>query len=268
MQIVYLDQNAASFLAKANPEPIWREIREALAEGFCNRKLICPLPFEGVMETAPRPLQHREAIQSLFWQLSEGKAFKPFTVMSNELTLALIRPKLNWSPWVIWKPAWAERENAARKVTTDWKSGKKRMAERMNAFIPSPNVGQMSERDLFHSIAEKRSLWICDDLDSLLAGETREHCLNCPGFVQFLVSANLSPAEVEALKRAVQHHAWAKIPIHTFQILLGAKWEYDSSRGGAADYHPNDEIDRMRGPVALSYADIFFYYRRGHGESL
>jgi hypothetical protein len=46
VQVVYLDQNAASFLAKPNPEPIWREIREALADGFRKRKLLCPLPFE------------------------------------------------------------------------------------------------------------------------------------------------------------------------------------------------------------------------------
>jgi hypothetical protein len=93
VQVVYLDQNAASFLAKPNPEPSWKEIRDALADGFVQGKLICPLPFEGVMETAPRPLESRQAIQALFWELSGGIAFKEFTEMSNELTLALIRPK-------------------------------------------------------------------------------------------------------------------------------------------------------------------------------
>jgi hypothetical protein len=75
--------------------------------------------------------------------------------------------------------------------------------------------------------------------------------------IEFLVSANLSPAEIEALKRAVQHHGWAKIPIHAFEILLGAKWEYDDIRGGVAPYAPNDEIDRKRGAIALSHADVF-----------
>src|ERR1035437_5829716 len=145
MQVVYLDQNAASFLAKPNPEPIWREIREALADGFRNRKLICPLPFEGVMETAPRPLELRQAVQSLFWQLSEGVAFKAFTEMSNELTLALIRSIPDWSPWIIWKPIWAEMESATHKVTSDWKSAKKRMTERMNNFVPSPNREKTKE---------------------------------------------------------------------------------------------------------------------------
>jgi len=257
VQVVYLDQNAASFLAKPNPEPIWREIREALADGFRNRKLICPLPFEGVMETAPRPLELRQAVQSLFWQLSEGVAFKEFTEMSNELTLALIRPTPDWSPWLIWKPMWAEMEEAARKVKTNWQAAKKRMDERMNSFVPSPNLEAMSERELFHAVAAQRSGWICRDLDCLLAGRVRDNSLNCPRLIKFLVSENLSPAEITSLKRAVQYHGWAEIPIHAFEILLGAKWEYDSIRGGAATYHPNDEIDRKRTAMALTHADLF-----------
>ena len=55
----------------------------------------------------------------------------------------------------------------------------------------------------------------------------------------------------------MQYHGWAKIPIHAFDILLGAKWEYDSIRGGAASYKPNDEIDRKRAAVALNHANLF-----------
>ena len=257
MQVVYLDQNAASYLAKSNPEPIWKDIKETLANGFRSRKLICPLPFEGIMETAPRPLELRKSIQALFWQLSEGVAFKAFTEMSSELTLALIRPIPDWSPWIIWKPVWAEMEIAAQKVKSAWKSEKGRMMERMNSFVRSPNLEAMSERSLFHVVAAQRSRRVCSDLDCLLAGRVTESSLNCPWLIEFLVSANLSPAEIEALKRAVQYHGWAKIPIHAFEILLGTKWEYDSIRGGAAPYEANDEIDRKRAAIALNHADLF-----------
>jgi hypothetical protein len=257
MQVVYLDQNAASFLAKADPVPIWRDIREALAEGFGKRRLICPLPFESIIETAPRPLGLRQSIQSLFWELSGGMAFKGFHEMSNELTLALVRPIAGWSPWLIWKPEWAEMESIAQKVTADWKSRKLRMVERMSRFVPSPEVEQMTERELFHRVAQQRSLWIHEDLDSLLAGRIEDRFLNCSGLIQFLISESPSPAEVEALKVAILHHAWAKIPIHAFEILLGARWEFDSCRGGAAAYEPNDEIDRMRAAMALNHADLF-----------
>ncbi len=210
------------------------------------------------METAPMPLEQRQSIQSLFWELSEGVAFESFTEMSNKLTLALIRPTPDWSPWVMWKPViWAEMESAAQKVESDWKAGKERMTERMNAFVPSANVEQMTEQELFHAVAAQRSCWIYSDLDCLHAGRIMGNSLNCPWPIQFLVSANLSPAEIEALKRAVQNHGWAKIPIHAFEILLGARWEYDSIRGGAASYEPNDEIDRKRASIALSYADVF-----------
>jgi hypothetical protein len=92
MKVIYLDQNAACYLTKSSPDEVWRKIREALIKGFGDKKLICPLPFECIMETAPRPLELRQAIQSFFWQLSEGVAFKNSTGISNELTLGLIRP--------------------------------------------------------------------------------------------------------------------------------------------------------------------------------
>src|SRR6185503_2580768 len=257
MKVIYLDQNAASFLAKSDPEPIWKKIRSALFDGFRNRNLVCPLSFEGVMETAPRPLALRQAVQSLFWQLSGAVAFKPFTNMSNELTLALIRPMPDWSPWETWKPIWAEMEGAAQKVTADWKVGKARMTERMNKFVRSSDFGASTERELFHSIAAQRSIWICNDLDCLLAGQITDNSLKCPGLVDFLIAANVNPAEIKALKHAIEYHGWAKIPIHAFEILLGAKWEYDSIRGGSAPYQPNDEIDRKRAAIALNHADIF-----------
>jgi hypothetical protein len=92
MQVVYLDQNAASFLAKSTPGSIWREIREALADGFRNRKLICPLPFECVLETAPMPLAQRQSLQTPFWELSEGVAFESFIEMSTALLTLSIQP--------------------------------------------------------------------------------------------------------------------------------------------------------------------------------
>jgi hypothetical protein len=208
------------------------------------------------METAPRPLELRQSIQSLFWQLSEGVAFKSFIEISNELTLALIRPMQDWSPWIKWKPIWAEMESAAQKISSDRKSGKARMTERMNASVRSADIEKMTVQEIATIAAAQRSSWICSDLDRLLAGQTAETSFKCSWLIEFLISANLSPAEIESLKRAVQFE-WAKIPIHAWEILVGAKWEYDDIRGGAASYAPNDEIDRKRAAIALSHADVF-----------
>lgn len=226
VRVVYLDQNAASFLAKVNPAPIWREIKQLLADGFRNRKLICPLPFECVFESASKPLEFRQAIQSLFWQLSGGVAFKDYTEISSELTLALVRPTPDWSPWIIWKPVWAEMEGAAQNVSGNWKSEKERMIQRMEGFERSPKVEAMSARGLFHAVAAQRSGWLLRDLDHMLECPTAEDSFNYPWLSKFLISMRVSPAEIVALKRAVQHHGWAKIPIHAFEILVGAKWEY------------------------------------------
>ena len=111
--------------------------------------------------------------------------------------------------------------------------------------------------DQLRAILRQRSVWICNDLDCLLAGQVTDKSLNYPWLIEYLVSEHISPAEIESLKRAIQYHGWAKIPIHAFEILLGAKWEYDSIHGGAATYDPNDEIDRKRAAMALSYAGLF-----------
>jgi hypothetical protein len=243
--------------AKPDAKPIWKEIRAALADGCSRRKLICPLPFECVIETAPKALEFRQAIQSLFCRLSRGVAFKDYTQMSSELTLALIRPIPDWSPWMNWRPMWAEMESATQKVAADQKSAKQRMQARMDSFVRSPNLATMSKGEIFHAVAAQRSVWIANDLDCLLAGRVQEDSLNCPWLIELLISENLSPAEIETLKQAVLHHGWAKIPIHAFDILLSAKWEYDSMLGGSAAYEPNDEIDRKRAAIALSYADLF-----------
>jgi hypothetical protein len=211
-------------------------------------------------------LELRQAVQSLFWQLSEGVAFKAFTEMSNELTLALIRPMPDWSPWIIWKPIWAEMESATQKVKSDLQAGKERMTERMNGFVRSPNLEAMSERELFHAVAAQRSGWICSDLDCLLAGRANNSSVKCPWLIEFLISENLSPAEIQTLKRAVQHHGWAKIPIHAFEILLGTKWEYDSIRGGAAAYEPMTKLTASVPPLPKSCGP--FHYRRRYGKSL
>lgn len=257
MQIVCLDQNAASFLAKANPKPIWREIREALVEGFHKQKLVCPLPFECVVESTPKSLEFRQSIQTLFWQLSEGMAFKAYTAISNELTLALIRPTPNWTPWISWKPVWAEMGYAMYTIKSKLKSGKQEMAKRVADFARHPSLETMSERELFHSVAAQRSSWICGDLDRLIANQSEQSAFKCSWLIEFLLSEKINRSEIEALKRAVQHHEWAKIPLHAYEILLGAKWEYDSIRNGAAPYSPNDETDRKRGAIALSYSDVF-----------
>jgi len=256
MQVVYLDQNAASYLAKP-AGPIWGEIRESLSEGLGRRKLICPLPFECLVESAPRDLQFRQSIQSLFWQLSAGVAFKDYTEISSELTLALIRPTPHWSPWKIWKPGWAEMEGVAKNVSANWKAEKEHMIERMKDFLRSPKVEVMSIRELFHAVAAQRSGRLLSDLNRMLESRIAGGSLNYPWLIEFLISMQVSPAELEALKRAVRHHGWASIPIHALEILVGAKWEHDSIHGGSAKYAPNDEIDRKRAAIALSYADVF-----------
>ena len=58
MQVIYLDQNAACFLAKSNPDAIWLEIREALAKGFHDGKLRFPHRTEPPLgqTEVPQPL--------------------------------------------------------------------------------------------------------------------------------------------------------------------------------------------------------------------
>jgi hypothetical protein len=257
MRVVYLDQNAASLMAKPDSAAIWQEIRDVLATGFRDRKIICPLPFEGVFETAALPLAVRQAIQAFFWQVSGGWAFKEFTEMSNELTLTLVRPDSSWSPWLRWIPIWADMDTTAHNIASDWRAAKEKMMVRMNNLVETPDLLAMSKSQLFRAISAQRSMRIYNDLEFLLVGEVNSASIMHPWLIQYLKSENVSPAEIEALRRAIKYHGWATIHIHALDMLLGTQWEYDSLRGGVARYEANDEIDRKRAAMALNHADLF-----------
>jgi hypothetical protein len=257
MRVVYLDQNAASLLAKAGTGAIWREIRDVLAIGLHDRQIVCPLPFEGIFESAALPLHIRRTVQDFFWRVSGGWAFKEFTEMSSELTLALVRPNPSWCPWLRWLPIWAEMDTTAQKISSDWRAAKVRMMARMDSFVDSPNLRKMSKSQLFRAVSAQRSMRIYGDLEFLLNGDINSPSIMHPWLVQYLKSQNISPAEIEALGRAIKYHGWATIQIHALDMLLGTQWEYDSLRGGAARYEANDEIDRKRAAMALNYADLF-----------
>jgi hypothetical protein len=112
-------------------------------------------------------------------------------------------------------------ESVAQKFSSDRKLGKARMMERMNNFSRSSSLEKMSVQEIALIVAMQRSSWICGDLDHLLAGQMAEDSFKCSWLIEFLTSENLTSFEIRALKIAVQD-GWAKIPIHAWEILVGA----------------------------------------------
>lgn len=74
---VYLDQFAASNLFDNPPNDLWLKISQLLLNKHKDGKVICPLPFEHLLETANKIKEDALLTDSQFHLLSNGWAFLP-----------------------------------------------------------------------------------------------------------------------------------------------------------------------------------------------
>src|SRR6266536_1261913 len=92
---ISLDQNALCYMEPRAGTIIsssWSAIRTLLISGVDAGKVVCPLPSETVWESAPLARERYERVRALQNRLSGGVAFKPFSRVIAEETLALVRP--------------------------------------------------------------------------------------------------------------------------------------------------------------------------------
>lgn len=76
VKLIYLDQNAASYLALHDRASRWGTIRALIEEGCQSGQLLCPMPLETLAESAPCTRSQREAIEEFFRVASGGLCFK------------------------------------------------------------------------------------------------------------------------------------------------------------------------------------------------
>jgi hypothetical protein len=256
MQLVYLDQNAASNLARAEGE--WQNIRALLSEGFQRQQISCPMPMETLLESAACDRALRVAIEEFFESVSGGTRFNSYTdILINE-TLALVREAHQVVLFGLIRHGWGEREEAAQAIRESWDQDRDEMTTRVRGYTFPEGAENMTVEEIFRGSSLERCARLWRDLHKFLSEpRTLTSEYESSWLMRGLISLNLSPDEAMNLCRAIQEHKWDAIPVNCYDLLLGSRWDHDAIHGQRPNYYPNDEIDRWRAAVALSYTDVF-----------
>lgn len=88
--IVYLDQFASSGIFESTTKE-WIKIKELIIRGFKNKKIICPLSSEHYIETSQKQNDKAVYLDSEFFKISGGYAFKSELFITCQLLISLIR---------------------------------------------------------------------------------------------------------------------------------------------------------------------------------
>ena len=88
--IIYLDQFASVGLFESESKE-WKQIRELIIIGVEKKKIICPLSTEHYIETSQKEKTKAIALDTEFYKLSGGYAFKSELFITSQLIISLVR---------------------------------------------------------------------------------------------------------------------------------------------------------------------------------
>ena len=260
MEIISLDQNAVSNLAKNGHEPFWRDLREQLVAGVKAGKILCPIPKETIAETIRCSRDVRIKIRNLQQDLSLGFSFKPFSVIEGEETLALVRPALSTIPYerIVWHSV--EDDAFLQAEAKEIENGLDLMRRRMDAFIPAPGHDKLTVKEIRSGIITSRAGSFFRQIERLIADQPLDPADDLRlGLCRFLVSRGVTKAELEQLRDKILTHKWEAIRVVFFAAALGAILDHGRIRG--RKYAANDEIDISRVAIALHCSAVMITER-------
>ena len=257
-KIIYLDLNAASYLAVPPRDSDWSDIRQRLLQAAQSGDCLCPMPLETIVEAAPCDRPRRIAIEQFFASASGGLAFRHFEEMVVHSTIQLARP--NWpvrSFVMVRLSDWTSDKIAAISHSIADET-RQRMINRMANGSAPDGADAMQVKEIFDKISQDRcGMFYRDLLKFLEEKRTPIADFEIPWLMQGLILHDLNADEARDLGEKVRYHKWEAIPENYFDLLLTARWEHDRVHRHRPNYTPNDEIDRWRAAVALSCAQLF-----------
>ena len=258
MKTIYLDQNAASELAVAPPGSKWRDIRSMFARGHYERKIICPIPMETLIESAKCRHDKRIAINTLFQELSDDMAFKDLAEMLIESTVALARGNPRPFPFARMSKQWSNNGTVAALVAASHDRTRECMTLRQRALMIPEDRKYMSREEIFKAVTMARCGMFWRDLKKFLTNSSAPlNIYEIPWLMEGLQRCGITPGEASVLCELVRHHEWEIIPENYVDLRLGSRWEYEQLQGYKKSYKANDEFDRWRASVALLNAQLF-----------
>jgi hypothetical protein len=216
---------------------------------------LCPLAYETVLETASCHDTKRVALADLFSKISGGWKIKCFDELIIEEMIHLVRrqPIRLLSRYDNLVPVEQDHTVHVRRTFEDAKSV---MEARVLAFQYQPEQLGRSVEEIRKSTSLDRAGLFYRDIEKLLAGQTEG--LEIPGIGEDLSRAKFTLQELAELSEHILHHRLDAIRLNNVEILIGSQWDFEMTRQRQQPrkYKFNDEIDRLRAAVAITYCDI------------
>jgi len=208
MKVVYLDQNIASRLAMAAAGTEWGRIRKLLQQGFIEKKIICPMPFETLTESSACRQKKRNAIAQFFNEVSGGVSLKHFTTLVAESTVALVRDDYPIIPYTVLAESWSDDDHSASFIAGEHAKMKGRMTKRQDQFIPNPDPQETTPSTIFQGVEEERCGMIYCDLEKMELDPTcPDDDFESPWLVETLRNSKITTREIEDYKMGIE---WLK----------------------------------------------------------
>jgi len=253
LKLIYLDQCAACELAlRLSP---WDRIRNLIESKVAEERILCPLPYETVLESTACDKPTRIALTDLVDKISGGWKIKCFDELIGEETIHLVRtqPIRLLDRYANLIPVDDDHNKRMARAFEDAKSD---MEARAQAFQYEAEQLGRPVAEVKKSVDLGRAGQLYRDIKRLLAGQTAG--MECPAFAQDLIRAKFTKEELEELIEHIIHHRFDAIPVNFIEARMGAQWEYEMTRLrlNPRKYKFNDEIDRWRAAVALAYCDM------------
>ncbi len=255
---VYLDQNAASLLAKAEAATFWGEIRIELQEGFTSGRVFCPMPSETILESSPCPSHVRAAIEAFFVSVSAEYRFRNFCEITVDEMLALVRSSHRVQHFQAIKRGWSARDDAALSTAQTAASQKALMANRMAAYVNPVGAEKLKVAEIVENAALERGGWLYRDLDQYAKEPNPDRTNYESGWVMDgLVKRRIDQHEALRLMEAIRDRRGMFTCVNYIDLRLASQMNYDELHGRIRRYCPNDDIDRWRAAVAMACAELF-----------
>lgn len=224
--VIYLDQCAASEIAK---NPKWRGLRDFLESGVARGSLLCPLPFDTILESSRcgHP-ETRAEIFSFYRSVSGGWIFRQFFHILADEILALVRPTHRVTGFAYTAKMDRLLEFSAQ-IGPDFETLRSRRNSILASLVESPGAARFDQ--VLRDVTREPVARIWRDLRRIASSPNSQSPseFDCPQIAEFLLDRQITAIEAEELGDKLMHHAMSAIPIQFIHNHLAAAGSHVSA---------------------------------------
>jgi len=267
--IIYLDQFASSGIFESTSIE-WLQVKKLITKGYNKGQLICPLSVEHFIETSQKHKNKAIFLDSEFYKISGGYAFKPELFITSQLISSLIR-KNNITLRTYMDELLHEKALANDKILNRFDTSKKLLNNRIEEATDLANEIRKVERHKRVDIKTRKELFevhksisvseFIRRLNDLLRSGIRIRGVSftsgdVPHWIdqiifQLINKHKITPKETKKLIKELKINGFKNIPTLDIRTSLSAIISVLNKKETV-----NDQIDIMRISSGLPISDI------------